>query len=87
MTTTPKDPRTTASGRPVADPPHAWTAGARGPRWVQDGPRFAAHAHGHRERLPARVVHATGAGACGTVTITNALPPSAKAQVFPHVGT
>jgi catalase len=63
MATTPKDPLTTASGSPVAAQQDACTAGARGPLLVQDWQLFDTHAHGHRERLPERVLHATGAGA------------------------
>jgi catalase len=61
---------TTASGIPVADNQNSLTAGERGPVLLQDFHLLEKLAHFNRERIPERVVHAKGAGAFGTLTIT-----------------
>lgn len=42
--------------------------------------------HFNRERIPERVVHAKGAGAFGTFTVTNDLTKYTRASVFSRVG-
>jgi len=43
-------------------------------------------AHFNRERIPERVVHAKGAGAFGTFTVTNDITRFTKAHIFSKVG-
>jgi catalase len=72
MTT--KDPKktlTTTAGIPVGDNQNSLTAGARGPVLMQDFHLIEKMAHFNRERIPERVVHAKGAGAFGTFTVTH----------------
>ena len=64
---------TTAAGTPVADNQNSETAGPRGPVLMQDYQLMEKMAHFNRERVPAPVVHATGAGAHGNLTITREL--------------
>ncbi|TFH06811.1 MAG: catalase [Candidatus Thorarchaeota archaeon] len=77
---------TTASGIPVADNQNSVTAGPRGPLLVQDFHLFEKLAHFHRERIPERVVHAKGAGAFGTFTVTHDVTKYTKANLFSKVG-
>jgi len=62
---------TTASGIPVADNQNSLIAGERGPILMQDFYRMEKLAHFNRERIPERVVHAKGAAAFGTFTVTH----------------
>lgn len=77
---------TTASGIPVPDNQNSVTAGPRGPVLLQDYHLLEKLAHFNRERIPERVVHAKGAGAYGTVTITKDITHLTKAKVFSQVG-
>ncbi len=77
---------TTASGIPVSDNQNSLTAGARGPVLLQDFHLVEKLAHFNRERIPERVVHAKGAGAYGTLTITHDITQYSKAKVFSQVG-
>ncbi|MFX1486685.1 MAG: catalase, partial [Promethearchaeota archaeon] len=77
---------TTASGVPVSDNQNSLTAGPRGPLLVQDFALFEKMAHFNRERIPERVVHAKGAGAHGTFTVTNDITRYTKAKPFSKVG-
>jgi len=77
---------TTASGKPVADNQNSITAGPRGPVLVQDVHLFEKLAHFHRERIPERVVHAKGAGAFGTFTVTHDITKYTKAKLFSKIG-
>ena len=43
-------------------------------------------AHFNRERIPERVVHAKGAAAFGTFTVTHDITRYTKAQLFSEVG-
>ena len=63
-------PLTTEAGAPVADNQNSETAGPGGPVLVQDQLLLEKLAHFNRERIPERVVHARGAGAYGTFTLT-----------------
>ena len=87
---------TTAAGIPVGDNQNSLTAGPRGPLLVQDWQLFEKHAHFNRERIPERVVHAKGSGACGTLRITGdisrytkarALQPGAESECFLRFST
>jgi catalase len=77
---------TTAAGQPVSDNQNTITAGPRGPVLLQDFHLLEKLAHFNRERIPERVVHAKGAGAYGTLTITNDITRYSKAKVFSEVG-
>ena len=50
---------------------NSFTVGPRGPLLVQDHRLFEKHTHFNRERILDRVVHAKGAAAFGTLTITH----------------
>ena len=77
---------TTAAGVPVADNQNSLTAGARGPVLMQDVHLLEKMAHFNRERVPERVVHAKGAGAYGTFTITGDISKYTRAKLFSKVG-
>lgn len=82
------DPKTltTADGIPVADNQNSLTAGARGPILMQDFHLVEKLAHFNRERVPERVVHAKGAAAFGTFTVTHDITRYSKAKVFSEIG-
>jgi catalase len=77
---------TTAAGTPVADNQNSQTAGPRGPVLMQDYQLMEKMAHFNRERVPERVVHAKGAGAYGTFTVTEDLSRCTRARLFSRVG-
>ncbi len=77
---------TTAAGVPVADNQNSQTAGPRGPVLMQDYQLMEKMAHFNRERVPERVVHAKGAGAYGTLTVTRDLSRYTRAKLFSKVG-
>lgn len=77
---------TTASGRPYTDHEDSLTAGARGPVLLEDYILHEKLAHFNRERIPERIVHAKGAGAFGTFTVTNDITKYTKAKLFSEVG-
>src|SRR2546428_11870909 len=77
---------TTAAGRPVGDNQNSRTAGPRGPVLMQDFHLIEKMAHFNRERIPERVVHAKGAGAYGTFTVTGELTRFSRARVFSALG-
>ncbi len=77
---------TTADGIPVADNQNSLTAGARGPVLMQDFHLMEKLAHFNRERIPERVVHAKGAAAHGTLTVTNDITRYSKAKLFSEIG-
>jgi catalase len=77
---------TSAAGVPVADNQNSLTAGARGPVLMQDVHLLEKMAHFNRERVPERVVHAKGAGAYGTFTITGDISKYTRAKLFSKVG-
>ena len=66
----PRKTLTTNEGMPVGDNQNSVSAGPRGPLLMQDYQFIEKMAHFNRERIPERVVHAKGAGAYGTLTIT-----------------
>lgn len=77
---------TTADGIPVADNQNSLTAGERGPVLMQDFHLMEKLAHFNRERIPERVVHAKGAAAFGTFTVTHDITRYSKAKVFSEIG-
>lgn len=77
---------TTAAGIPVADNQNSLTAGPRGPVLMADHFLMERMAHFNRERVPERVVHAKGAGAYGTLTVTADISKYTRAKLFSKVG-
>jgi catalase len=77
---------TTAAGTPVTDNQNSQTAGPRGPVLMQDYRLMEKMAHFNRERVPERVVHAKGAGAHGTFTVTGDISRYTRARLFSKVG-
>lgn len=77
---------TTANGTPVSDNQNSLTAGSRGPVVIQDFHLLEKLAHFNRERVPERVVHAKGAAAFGTFTVTNDITQYSRAKLFSEVG-
>jgi catalase len=77
---------TTASGRPYSEDENTLSIGPRGPLLLQDYILHEKMAHFNRERIPERVVHAKGAGAYGTFTVTNDITKFTKAKLFSNVG-
>ena len=77
---------TTDAGSPVADNQNSLTAGERGPVLMADYQLIVRMAHFNRERVPERVVHAKGAGAYGTLTITHDIAHYTCAKLFSSIG-
>jgi catalase len=77
---------TTAFGAPVADDNNIMTAGPRGPALLQDVWFLEKLAHFDREVIPERRMHAKGAGAFGTFTVTQDITRYTKAEIFAEVG-
>ncbi|CAM5719452.1 Catalase OS=Streptomyces fumanus OX=67302 GN=katA PE=3 SV=1 [Streptomyces fumanus] len=76
----------TEAGAPVADNQNSETAGVGGPVRVQDQLLLEKLAHFNRERIPERVVHARGAGAYGTFTVTADVTKYTRAKFLSEVG-
>jgi len=74
---------TTGAGTPLADNQNSQTAGPRGPVLMQDYQLMEKMAHFNRERVPERVVHAKGAGAYGTFTVTGDISRYTRANCSP----
>jgi catalase len=77
---------TTASGRHVGDNQNSVTVGARGPVLMEDYLLFEKMAQFNRERIPERVVHAKGAAAYGTLTVTHDIRRYTSAKLFNTIG-
>ena len=77
---------TTSSGAPVEDNQNSLSAGPRGPLLMEDHVLIEKMATFNRERIPERVVHAKGAGAHGTLTVTGDIAEYTKAKIFAAVG-
>jgi catalase len=77
---------TTNSGRPVGDNQNSITVGPRGPVLMEDYLLFEKMAAFNRERIPERVVHAKGAGAYGTFTVTHDITKYTTAKIFNRIG-
>ncbi|WP_440223961.1 catalase [Dokdonella sp. MW10] len=82
-----RPPRLThASGCPVADNLNVRTAGPRGPTLLEDVWLIEKLAHFDREVIPERRMHAKGAGAYGTFTVTRDITPWTRAALFAGIG-
>ncbi len=77
---------TTAFGAPVVDNQNVQTAGPRGPALLQDVWFLEKMAHFAREVIPERRMHAKGAGAFGTFTVTHDITRYTRAKVFSTIG-
>ncbi|MGA7438654.1 MAG: catalase [Luteibacter sp.] len=77
---------TTVFGAPVADDDNTMTAGPRGPALLQDVWFLEKLAHFDREVIPERRMHAKGAGAFGTFTVTHDITKYTRAKIFSEVG-
>ncbi|WP_213948115.1 catalase [Luteibacter sp. dw_328] len=77
---------TTVFGAPVADDNNTMTAGPRGPALLQDVWFLEKLAHFDREVIPERRMHAKGAGAFGTFTVTHDITQYTRAKIFSEVG-
>ena len=77
---------TTAAGAPVVDNQNTMTAGLRGPALLQDVWLLEKLAHFGREVIPERRMHAKGAGAYGTFTVTHDITQHTRAKIFSEVG-
>jgi len=77
---------TTATGTPVVDNMVTQTAGPRGPVLLQDTWFLEKLAHFSREVIPERRMHAKGAGAFGTFTVTHDITRYTKAKIFSEIG-
>lgn len=82
----PDNKMTTAAGAPVVDNFNMETAGPRGPALLQDVWLIEKLAHFDREVIPERRMHAKGAGAFGTFTVTHDISKYTKAAIFSEVG-
>ncbi|MGK5529391.1 catalase [Streptomyces sp. URMC 129] len=79
-------PLTTEAGAPVADNQNSQSAGVGGPVLIQDQLLVEKLAHFNRERIPERIVHARGAGAYGTFTVTADVTPWTRAAFLSRIG-
>jgi len=77
---------TNGAGIPLASNTVSKTVGKYGPLLMEDFILLEKMAHFNRERIPERVVHAVGAGAHGTFTVTNDITQYTKAKLFSEVG-
>ena len=77
---------TTAFGAPVVDDNNTMTAGPRGPALLQDVWFLEKLAHFDREVIPERRMHAKGAGAFGSFTVTHDITRYTKARLFSEIG-
>lgn len=77
---------TSVNGRPIADNQNTQTAGLRGPVTIQDPWLIEKLAHFDREVIPERRMHAKGAGAYGTFTVTHDITRYTRASIFSRVG-
>ncbi|WP_269499869.1 catalase [Castellaniella sp. S9] len=77
---------TTAAGAPVADNQNIMTAGPCGPALLQDVWLIEKLAHFDREVIPERRMHAKGAGAYGTFTVTRDMTRYTRAAIFSEIG-
>ena len=81
-----RPPLAHASGTPVTDNLNIQTAGPRGPALLQDVWLIEKLAHFDREVIPERRMHAKGAGAHGTFTVTHDITRYTKAKIFSEIG-
>lgn len=78
---------TTSAGCPVADDNNSVSVGPRGPLTFDNYQLFEKLAHFNRERIPERVVHARGAGAYGTFTLSKSLADFTIADFLQREGS
>src|SRR5580658_1779472 len=71
---------------PVDDNQNIATAGKRGPALLQNIWFIEKIAHFDREVIPERRMHAKGAGAFGTFTVTHDITKYTKAKIFSGIG-
>jgi len=76
------DKLTTAFGAPVPDDDDTMTEGPRGPALLQDVWFLEKMARFDREVIPERRMHAKGAAAFGTFTITHDTTHYTRAKLF-----
>ncbi|REG49597.1 catalase [Paraburkholderia sp. BL6669N2] len=76
---------TTGFGAPVVDNQNTQTAGPRGPALLQDVWLLEKLAHFDREVIPERRMHAKGAGAYGTFTVTHDITRYTRAKIFSEI--
>lgn len=81
-----QDYLTTNSGIPVAENQNSRTAGERGPLLLEDSWLIEKLANFNREVIPERRMHAKGAGAYGTFTVTNDITQYTCARLFSDIG-
>ena len=81
-----QDKLTTNFGAPVADNQNSRTAGARGPLLMEDVNLIEKLANFNREVIPERRMHAKGAGAYGTFTVTHDITEYTCADLFNEIG-
>ena len=86
MKTNDKKHLTSENGRPIADNQNTQTAGHRGPVTLQDTWLLEKMAHFDREVIPERRMHAKGAGAYGTFTVTHDITKYTRASIFSEIG-
>lgn len=77
---------TTAFGAPVPNDDDSKTAGKRGPLLMEDYWFLEKMSHFDREVIPERRMHAKGAGAYGTFTVTHDITKYTKASIFSEIG-
>src|SRR5439155_19605092 len=78
---------TTEAGAPISDNQRSQTAGPGGPVLLQDSALIEKLARFNRERIPERVVHATGSGAYGYFeTSSDRMSQFTKMRVFERRG-
>ncbi|MDB5775600.1 MAG: catalase [Herbaspirillum sp.] len=77
---------TTEFGTPVVDNQNIQTAGPHGPALLQDVWFLEKLAHFDREVIPERRMHAKGAGAHGTFTVTHDITRYTRAKIFSGIG-
>ena len=82
----PQDKLTTNFGAPIADNQNSRTAGSRGPLLVEDVNLLEKLANFNREVIPERRMHAKGAGAYGTFTVTHDITRYTCADIFSEIG-
>lgn len=80
------DRLTTNFGAPVAENQNSRTAGPRGPLLLEDAWLLEKLANFNREVIPERRMHAKGAGAFGTFTVTNDVTRWTRAKLFSEIG-
>jgi hypothetical protein len=78
---------THVTGAPVSDNLNIQTAGPRGPALLQDIWLIEKLANFDREVIPERRMHAKGAGAHGTFTVTHDIGRYTKAKIFARFST